>query len=68
MADVARLTAVASQREAEVICSLLRAYGIRCSERAASESGEPSQSYTTLQAIRNPPAEDTESESSVIPR
>jgi hypothetical protein len=41
MDDVARLTAVASQGEADVICSLLRAYGIRCSERAASESGEP---------------------------
>jgi hypothetical protein len=32
---------VASQGEADVICSLLRAYGIRCGERAASESGEP---------------------------
>jgi len=41
MADVVRLTAVASQGEADVICALLRAYGIRCSERAASESEEP---------------------------
>jgi hypothetical protein len=41
VADAVRLTAVASQGEADVICSLLRASGIRCSERAASESGEP---------------------------
>jgi hypothetical protein len=41
VADIVRLTAVASQGEADVICSLLRAYGIPCSERAASESGEP---------------------------
>jgi hypothetical protein len=41
MTDVVRLTAVASQGEADVICSFLRAYGIRCSDRAASESGEP---------------------------
>jgi hypothetical protein len=28
-----RLTVVASQGEADVICSLLRAHGIRCAER-----------------------------------
>ena len=41
MADVVRLTTVTSQGEADVICSLLRAHGIRCSERGASEYGEP---------------------------
>jgi type III secretory pathway lipoprotein EscJ len=30
-----RLTVVASQGEADVICSLLRAHGIRCAERLA---------------------------------
>ena len=30
-----RLTMVASQGEADVICSLLRAHGIRCAERMA---------------------------------
>ena len=29
------LTAVSSQTEAEIICSLLRANGIKCGERAA---------------------------------
>jgi hypothetical protein len=30
-----RLTVVGSQTEADIICSLLRANGIRCGERAA---------------------------------
>lgn len=30
-----RLTIVASQSEADVICSLLRAHGVRCTERLA---------------------------------
>jgi type III secretory pathway lipoprotein EscJ len=30
-----RLTIVASQGEADVICSLLRAHGVRCTERMA---------------------------------
>jgi hypothetical protein len=40
VADVARLTIVGSQGEADVICSLLRAHGIDCSERGADLSAE----------------------------
>ena len=35
MADVVQVTIVGSQGEADVICSLLRAYEIRCADRAA---------------------------------
>jgi len=35
-----RLTVVASQGEADVICSLLRAHGIKCAERATNLSAE----------------------------
>jgi hypothetical protein len=35
-----RLTVVASQGEADVICSLLRAHGIECGERATDLSAE----------------------------
>jgi hypothetical protein len=35
-----RLTVVGSQGEADVICSLLRAHGIECSERATDFSAE----------------------------
>lgn len=34
-----QLTVVASQGEADVICSLLRAHGIQCAERATDEGG-----------------------------
>ena len=37
---VVRLTVVASQGEADVICSLLRVNGIRCGERAADATIE----------------------------
>jgi hypothetical protein len=37
---VVRLTVVGSQGEADVICSLLRAYGIGCGDRAADLSVE----------------------------
>ena len=40
MADVVRVTIVRSQGEADVICSLLRAYEIRCADRAAGLSAE----------------------------
>jgi hypothetical protein len=40
MADVVRLTVVGSQGEADVICSLLRAHGIDCRDRAADISAE----------------------------
>ena len=39
------LTTVASQGESDVICSLLRANGIQCSERAASPLVERGASY-----------------------
>lgn len=35
-----RLTVVGSQGEADVICSLLRAHGIECGERATDYSAE----------------------------
>jgi hypothetical protein len=35
-----RLTVVASQGEADVICSLLRAHGIECGERPTDLSAE----------------------------
>jgi type III secretory pathway lipoprotein EscJ len=35
-----RLTVVATQGEADVICSLLRAHGIECGERATDVSAE----------------------------
>jgi type III secretory pathway lipoprotein EscJ len=35
-----RLTVVASQGEADVICSLLRGHGIECGERATDSSAE----------------------------
>jgi len=38
MADTVRLTIVGSQGEADIICSLLRASGIRCGDRAADVS------------------------------
>jgi len=34
------VTIVRSQGEADVICSLLRSYGIRCTDRAADVSAE----------------------------
>ncbi len=40
MADVVPLTVVASQGEADVICSFLRSEGIECSDRATDISGE----------------------------
>ena len=40
MADVVQLTVVATQGEADVICSLLRAYEIQCSDRATRVSVE----------------------------
>ena len=40
MADLTRLTVVASQGEADVICSLLRSAEIRCTERATDISAE----------------------------
>ena len=40
MADVVQLTLVGSQGEADVICSLLRAHGIQCADRAANLSAE----------------------------
>jgi Putative prokaryotic signal transducing protein len=40
VAGVARVTIVGSQGEADVICSLLRAHGIDCSERGADLSAE----------------------------
>jgi hypothetical protein len=40
-----RLKVVATQGEADVICSLLRAHGIECSERAADVSAERGGGY-----------------------
>ena len=40
MASLTRLTVVASQGEADVICSLMRSAEIRCAERAADMSAE----------------------------
>ena len=40
MAGVVRLKVVASQGEADVICSLLRSAKIRCAERATNMSAE----------------------------
>jgi hypothetical protein len=40
VADVVRVTIVPSQGEADVICSLLRGYEIRCADRAADMSAE----------------------------
>ena len=40
VADMASLTVVATQGEADVICSLLRAHGIECGERATDVSAE----------------------------
>jgi hypothetical protein len=40
MADSVRLTVVASQGEADVVCSLLRAHRIACGDRAADLSAE----------------------------
>jgi len=37
--DVVRLTVVGSQGEADVICSLLRAHGLQCSERSLEGIG-----------------------------
>jgi hypothetical protein len=38
--NVVRLTTVGSQGQADVICSLLRAHGIKCADRAADISAE----------------------------
>jgi hypothetical protein len=35
MADSVRLTVMANQAEADVVCSLLRAHGIACADRPA---------------------------------
>jgi hypothetical protein len=40
VADVVRVTIVRSQGEADVICSLLRSYELRCADRAADISAE----------------------------
>jgi hypothetical protein len=40
VADLVQAKIVASQGEADVICSLLRAHGIRCADRAADISAE----------------------------
>jgi hypothetical protein len=40
MADTVRLAVVASQAEADIICSLLRAHGIACADRPADISAE----------------------------
>ena len=40
MAEVVRLKVVASQGEADVICSLLRRAKIRCADRATDMSAE----------------------------
>jgi Putative prokaryotic signal transducing protein len=40
VAGVMRVTIVGSQGEADVICSLLRAHGIDCSDRGADLSAE----------------------------
>ena len=40
MADPVRLTVVSSQAEADIVCSLLRANGIKCADRPADVSGE----------------------------
>jgi hypothetical protein len=40
VADMTSLTVVATQGEADVICSLLRAHGIQCGERATGLSAE----------------------------
>jgi type III secretory pathway lipoprotein EscJ len=40
VAEVVRLTVVGSQSEADVVCSLLRAHGIACADRAADVSAE----------------------------
>ena len=45
MTDLVRLTVVASQGEADVICSLLRANGIHCGERATDLSQERGGGY-----------------------
>ncbi len=45
MADLTRLTVVASQGEADVICSLVRSADIRCAERAADISAERGGSF-----------------------
>ena len=39
------LTVVATQGEADVICSLLRAHGIECSERATDVAAERGGGY-----------------------
>jgi hypothetical protein len=40
VANVVRLTIVSNQGQADVICSLLRAHGIKCADRAADISAE----------------------------
>lgn len=40
MADVVPVTILGSQGEADVICSLLRAYEIRCADRATDMPAE----------------------------
>ena len=39
MSDFVVLTTVGSQGESDVLCSKLRAFGIRCSERSALPEG-----------------------------
>jgi hypothetical protein len=45
VAGMASLTVVATQGEADVICSLLRAHGIDCAERATDASAERGGGY-----------------------
>jgi len=45
MVDLVRLTVVGSQGEADVVCSLLRAHGIECGDRAADVSAESLASF-----------------------
>ena len=45
LSDMTSLTVVATQGEADVICSLLRAHGIECAERATDISAERGGGY-----------------------
>jgi Putative prokaryotic signal transducing protein len=40
VADTVRLTVVANQAEADIVCSLLRAHGIACADRPANMSAD----------------------------
>jgi hypothetical protein len=53
VAGMASLTVVATQGEADVICSLLRAHRVECAERATDVSAERGGGYGLARSLRH---------------